>query len=120
MAAIRTLGFSHVNVEVTDMERALAFYRLLGLQEIERAGSPARAGAWFRFPQGHELHLAVGPAHAPSRAHFAIYVEDLAKARSLLEAVGAAIESEREIPGISRFFTRDPDGNRIEIVQRLR
>jgi len=25
----------------------------------------------------------------------------------------------QEIPGMARFFARDPDGNRIEFVQRL-
>jgi hypothetical protein len=28
------------------------------------------------------------------------------------------IEHEREIPGVDRFFTRDPDGNPIEIQER--
>lgn len=118
MSAIRTIGLSHVNVEVTDFDRALAFYRRFGLEEVRREGA-ARAGAWFRFPQGQELHIAVGPAPAHSRAHFAIYVDDLAVARRVMEEAGAPIEMEREIPGLVRFFARDPDGNRIEIVQRL-
>jgi len=107
----------HVNVEVTDVPRALAFYRLLGLVEIERAGTPGRAGAWLRFADGRELHLSVGPAKPASRCHFAVLVEDLEAARAAFAAAGAPFESEREIPGLVRFFTRDPDGNRIEVVQ---
>jgi catechol 2,3-dioxygenase-like lactoylglutathione lyase family enzyme len=119
MRDIQVAALLHVNVEVTDIERALAFYRIFGLEEIERLGAPTRAGAWFRFPNGCELHLSQGPAHSPARAHFAILVDDLEAARAAVLDAGAPIEHEREIPNVARFFTRDPDGNRIEVSQRL-
>ena len=103
----------HINVEVTDLERALRFYRMLGLDEIERAGSPGRAGAWFRFGDGRELHLSMGVPQPDRRAHFAVLVGDLAALRRDIEALGIRIETERDIPGILRFFARDPDGNLI-------
>ena len=118
MATIRVAELLHVNVEVTDLARALAFYRRFGLEEIERQGTPNRAGAWLRFPDGCELHLSVGPAKPPSRAHVAIRVDDLEAARAAMHEAGAPFETERDIPGIQRFFTRDPDGNRLEIVQQ--
>jgi catechol 2,3-dioxygenase-like lactoylglutathione lyase family enzyme len=118
MRNFRVTDFLHVNVEVTDLERALRFYRLFGLVEIERAGAPMRRGAWLRFPGGQQLHLSVGTPRPGARAHFAILVEDLAAARALLEDAGAPIETERDIPGVVRFFSRDPDGNRIEFQQR--
>jgi catechol 2,3-dioxygenase-like lactoylglutathione lyase family enzyme len=113
------LGFLHVNVEVTDVERALRFYRIFGLKSLDRKGTPGRAGAWLSLPDGSELHISLGPAKPPSRVHFAIRVENLAAARAVVEASNALIESERDIPGQIRFFTRDPDGNRIEIVEYL-
>lgn len=119
MAGFRVLELLHVNVEVTDLDRALAFYRLFDLEPLERLGTPGREGAWFRLGDGKELHLSVGPARAPSRTHFAIRVDDADDARAVFAAAGAPIEAEREIPGIRRFFTRDPDGNRIEVSQRL-
>ena len=109
----------HVNVEVSDLPRALAFYRQLGFAEIARAGTPERDGAWLRFDDGRELHLSVGPAKSPSRSHFAVLVDDVAAARSVCAKLGAAIEAARDQPGLLRFFVRDPDGNRIEIAQRL-
>ena len=119
MPTIRVEQLLHVNVEVTDLDRALAFYKRLGLETIERLGTPGRVGAWFRIPGGQELHISTGPAKAYSRAHFAIRVADLAAARELMEAAGAPIETERDIPGLLRFFARDPDGNRIEFVQKV-
>lgn len=112
-------GLLHVNVEVTDVDRALRFYRLFGLDEIERTGTPGRQGAWLQFPDGKQLHISLGPAPVAGRAHFAIEVNDLAAIRSAVEDSGAPIEHERTIAGINRFFTRDPDGNRIEIQQRV-
>ncbi len=116
---MRVTQFLHINLEVTDLERAIAFYRLLDLEELERAGTPGRAGAWFAFADGRELHLSVGPAKPASRQHFAILVDDLEAALAAFAAAGAPIESERQIEGLVRFFTRDPDGNRIEVVQLL-
>src|SRR5512143_415913 len=110
MGKIGIARFLHVNVEVTDLERALRFYRALGLEEILRAGTAGRAGAWFRFGDGRELHLSVGVAASHARAHFAVLVEDLAALRAVVEALGSPIETEREIPGVIRFFGRDPDG----------
>lgn len=110
------LGILHVNLEVTDLDRALVFYRTLGLEEAERQGTPGRRGAWLRFPDGRELHLSLGPAPVGGRAHVAIRVSDLTALQQRFESLGAPIEQEREIPGVCRFFTRDPDGNRLEIV----
>jgi len=119
MPQIRVKEFLHVNVEVTDLPRALAFYRRLGLEEIPRLGTPGRDGAWLRFPDGKQLHLSIGAPGPLGRAHIAVLVEDLAATRAVLGAGGAPFETERDIPGMIRFFTRDPDGNRLEIVQRI-
>lgn len=115
---VRVLALAHVNVEVTDLQRALAFYRQLGLTEIPRGGTPNREGSWLRIGDGRELHLSVAPAKSPSQAHFAVLVDDLVTARALFEELGVAIEPARDLPGLRRFFVRDPDGNRVEIAQR--
>lgn len=50
-----------------------------------------------------------------SRYHVAFEVDDLGAARRRLAAAGCAIEEGRSIPGVERFFVRDPAGNRIEL-----
>ena len=119
MEHIQVEELMHVNIEVSNLERALAFYARLGLDELPRAGAPVRAGAWFRLPDGKELHLSVGTPQPENRSHFAVRVADLEVARRILHDAGARIETERELPGVARFFARDPDGNRIEFLQRL-
>ncbi|MBI3781976.1 MAG: VOC family protein [Deltaproteobacteria bacterium] len=118
--SVRVLGLLHVNVEVTDVARALEFYKIFNLRALDRKGTPGRVGAWFGLPDGRELHLSQGPAKPHGRAHFAIQVADLAATRAACESAGATIETEREIEGLVRFFTLDPDGNRIECVQLVR
>jgi catechol 2,3-dioxygenase-like lactoylglutathione lyase family enzyme len=117
MAAFQVKELLHINVEVTDLDRALSFYRHFGLEEIPRAGTPGRAGAWLRLGDGRELHLSTGAPRPLGRNHFAVLVDNLEAARAVFAGAGAPLEFERELPGLVRFFTRDPDGNRIEVVQ---
>ena len=40
-------------------------------------------------------------------------------ARFLAERTGAPIEAARPLPGLRRFFTRDPSGNRVELQEPI-
>ncbi len=57
-----------------------------------------------------------GRAQPAPRAHFALAVDDLDAAIQTLRASGCHIEQARPIPGRRRCFTRDPAGNRIELL----
>jgi catechol 2,3-dioxygenase-like lactoylglutathione lyase family enzyme len=109
----------HVNLVVEDVEVAKEFYgRLLGLQEIARAEGTTRPGVWYRLGD-LELHIAyeAAPRNADSTRHIAFELADLDAARIALERAGAPIEAARPLPGLRRFFTRDPSGNRIELQE---
>ncbi|HEY1013036.1 MAG TPA: VOC family protein [Herpetosiphonaceae bacterium] len=112
--------FVHANLVVRDVEAARAFYGgLLGLAEVERPAGAGRDGVWYRLG-AHELHISheAEPRNADSTRHIALLVDDVAAARAELEREGYPIEAARPLPGIVRFFTRDPDGNRLELMQR--
>ena len=53
---------------------------------------------------------------ALTRAHIAYRVTDLAAWRARLEEAGCLVLESLPIPGFDRFETRDPFGNRIEII----
>lgn len=110
---MKCLRLSHVNLRVRDLDGAARFYEAgLGLERIPRGDAEGR-GAWFRLGNA-ELHLGVDEVPQPlSKRHFAVEVDDLDGARRAVLAAGASIEKE----DAGRFWTRDPDGNRIEIVQ---
>lgn len=118
-------GIDHVQLAAPHGCEAAArafFGDLVGLEEI---GKPpllaARGGCWFRVG-AHELHIGVADPFAPAeKAHPAFRVvsaEALHALAARLAGAGAAVEwaDEREIPGVVRFFTRDPWGSRLEFL----
>jgi catechol 2,3-dioxygenase-like lactoylglutathione lyase family enzyme len=108
----------HVSVLITDVERSRAFYRdLLGLKEIARPRTFDFVVVWFELGN-QQLHLLLkAQPDTVSPRHFALRVADCQAARSYFHEHGVAVEETTPIPGADRFFIRDPDHNRIEIIQ---
>ena len=108
----------HVSIIVTDVDRARAFYAgVLGLTEIPRPPSFDFPGAWFEVgPEVIHL-LGQGSPDARGRRHFCLWVRDVHAAAGYLAARGLPVawDTKYKIGGVDRFFTDDPDGNRIEI-----
>lgn len=111
----------HVSVLITHVERSRYFYRdILGLREIHKPRTFDFVVVWFDLGDQH-LHLLLkDQADAISPRHFALRVQDAAAARAYFQHQGIATEETTVIPGADRFFIRDPDGNRIEIIQWFR
>ncbi len=115
-------GFDHVQVAMPagGEDAARAFYAgLLGMSE--RPKPPilaARGGCWFSSGTA-VLHLGVEASFAPARkAHPALLADDLEGLAAELTAAGyQCVRADGEIPGVRRFHTLDPFGNRIEFQQ---
>lgn len=112
----------HCSVLITDVARSRAFYRdILGLKEIGAPRTFDFVALWFDLGGGQTLHLLLKPQpDTISPRHFALHVDDAQAAREYLRQQGVAIDETTEIPHCDRFFIRDPDGNRIELIQWLR
>lgn len=120
-------AIDHVQVAVPRAREteALAFYReVLSLTEIPKPEElRGRGGAWFQTGN-LQMHVGVdpdsdGPPPPRSKRHVCFLVPDLASAKATIVARGIAIEEESVAEGLSRFFIRDPAGNRIEIGTRV-
>lgn len=115
-------GFDHVQVAMPRgrEDAARAFYAgLLGMSEVPKPPALAvRGGCWFASGSA-VLHLGVEEPFAPARkAHPALLAGDLDALAEALSAAGyECVRADGEIPGIRRFHTRDPFGNRIELQQ---
>jgi catechol 2,3-dioxygenase-like lactoylglutathione lyase family enzyme len=97
---------------------ARAFYGgLLGLREIPKPPRlAARGGVWFQLGD-QELHVGIETEFRPAlRAHPAFRCNDPDGLAASLEASGASVTWDGDLPGVRRFYTSDPFGNRLEIV----
>lgn len=100
-------------------EEARRFYaEILGLIEQEKPDSlKAHGGVWFRS-DNLELHLGVDSAFAPAtKAHTAFQVSDIDQIRERVARASFAIVEDDLLPGYRRFYTNDPFGNRVEILE---
>ncbi len=102
--------------------QARRFYgELLGLAEVEKPPAlRARGGVWFVLAGGAQLHVGVADEFvAAAKAHPGLAVGTVARLEMLgrrLAAVGARVAWDCEVPGVRRFFTADPFGNRLELL----
>ncbi|MFE2327676.1 VOC family protein [Streptomyces sp. NPDC059385] len=127
--AISTLRTGHVGLNVTDLERSLAFYRdALGFQVL---GEGKEEGRRFAFlGQEGELVLTLWQqadgAYAPTAAglhHLAFSAAAIEEVRAYEERLrGLGVEfayegvvAHREGAASGGIFFHDPDGTRLEI-----
>jgi len=118
MSSLHVQRLDHVSIIVTDVERARAFYAgVLGLAEIPRPKSFDFPGAWFQV--GPEVIHLLGQSQSDPRGrrHFCLWVADVHAAAQHLAQQGLPVawDTKYKIDGVDRFFTEDPDGNRVEI-----
>jgi lactoylglutathione lyase len=124
--------YLHTMVRITDPEKSRAFYEALGFQfsrdmDIVRNGEVEATNYFFSIG-GNENVLELTFNHdgrtyemGDAYGHIAIAADDLDESLSRLKEQG--IEPEREPyrvrEGGSRLcFVRDPDGYRIELIDR--
>lgn len=115
----------HVNVTVPRSLEAAAkhFYGVvMGLAEVPKPeSSRGRGGAWYQLGP-MQLHLSIEDVEGmpPSKRHVCYTVSDLAAAEMRFREAGVEIvPDDIPTPGWSRFYVRDPGGNRLEIAQSI-
>jgi catechol 2,3-dioxygenase-like lactoylglutathione lyase family enzyme len=94
------------------------FIDILGFEEMEKpAELKKRGGVWFR--NGNiQIHIGVEEPFAPAKkAHPAFEVENIEALKKHLIARGVEVIEDDNLPGANRFYTADPFGNRIEVLE---
>ena len=106
----------HVAIDVMELEKAAAFYgELLGLQEVPRPESFDFPGLWYDLGNSL-LHIVAGRKATTGKHHLALWVDDVLSSAQIIEDAGFEVKWDPyKIVDIDRFFTSDPEGNRIEI-----
>jgi catechol 2,3-dioxygenase-like lactoylglutathione lyase family enzyme len=142
MSELSDLRFCHLVVGVTDMDRALSFYRgLLGMDVVfDRLISGESFNAALHASRKHEGRVVGGvigglmiellslggpkPAQAATRRgivgiqNASLSVTDLDDTyRRIVEAGYEPDQAPFEIGGVRMFFVRDPDGTPVEFIE---
>jgi lactoylglutathione lyase len=125
-------SYLHTMYRITDPERSRAFYEALGLEfrrdmDIVRNGEREATNYFYGVP-GEDAELELTYNHdgrtydlGTGYGHIALAVDDLGS--TLQQLQGQGIEPEREPyrvreGGSLLCFVRDPDGYRIELIDR--
>lgn len=121
---VEIIAIDHVQLLMPTGGEAAArqFYgELLGLREVAKPIELApRGGCWFVGVGGTAIHLGVDQRFIAARkSHPGLIVADLGAARRALLAGGAlVVEDDTGLP-VSRCYTEDPFGNRIELIDAV-
>ncbi len=115
---MKIVGIDHVQLPMPPGGEAAAraFYGgVLGLIELPKPeGMRARGGMWFTGG----IHLGLEEGMRPSlKGHPALLVADFDACREALLAAGCEWKPDDGLPDVRRAHTKDPFGNRIEIVE---
>ena len=131
---VRVASYLHTMVRITDPDRARSFYEALGFRfsremDIVREGEREATNYFFSLGEDDDVleltfnHDGRTYELGTGYGHIAIGVDDLDA--TLARLAGQGIEPERPPytvrAGGSRIcFVRDPDGYRIELIERGR
>jgi catechol 2,3-dioxygenase-like lactoylglutathione lyase family enzyme len=120
---MKILRLDHVQLAIPPDGEAAArhFYGgVLGLAEVPKsAAMRARGGLWFDAGT-FQIHLGVEPGMRPSeKMHPALVVTELPAWRQRLLDAGFEWRDADDLPGLRRGHTKDPFGNRIELVEAM-
>ena len=117
MAPIRTTGFDHVHLDVSDLGAALAFYRAaFGAEEAFRVGTQL---VFVRLGGGELVGLDGRPDAGRVPSHFGLALaegESLdAATEEVVRAGGSMLARGEHTEGVPYAYVSDPDGNVIEL-----
>ena len=120
----------HSMLRVQDLDRSISYYRnAFGLEESHRLDFPTFTLVYLREPEsGFEIELTLNKGqtepytHGTAYGHIAFCVDDLAGHRALMQRLGYGpgdIKSLLSPAGSAKFFfATDPDGYKIEVLER--
>jgi len=130
---VTLLGFEHVGMTVSDLDRSIGFYcDLLGLQLVLRKRQPSGSEVAFLDAGGGMLEIGASagawksvdvPAGTAGVRHLTFAFDDVDATVTKLTAAGVEIieqpRNAHNVELIKRLaFCRDPDGVQVELIQR--
>lgn len=122
---MKILGLHHAQITIprgNEAEGRDFYCRVLDLSIIEKPETlQGRGGFWLQVGD-RQVHVGTedGVDRAATKAHLAYEVDDLEDWADRLRQHDVEILDATPIPGYERFEFRDPFGNRVEMIARIR
>ncbi len=123
-----TSSIEHVALFADDLEASRDFFiRVFGMRVVlDNSKAPVRG--YFLASEGGSILEVIerpqGETNTNQRyvCHVAFAVDDVAVARRAIEAEGLVFETDTVVdtPEFQTAFFRDPEGNRLQILKRLK
>lgn len=131
---IKTGRVNHVAVKISDVDKSREFYeKVIGLKKLPRPKINI-PGEWYGLGDG-ALHLIGGERRAegidPTGPHIAVQVDDIEETKRTLDGLGikfldaAVFMKTMNLPPEQmkmvgkQVWVQDPDGNVLELQQRI-
>jgi catechol 2,3-dioxygenase-like lactoylglutathione lyase family enzyme len=117
-----SMRLHHVNIVVRPGQTAelVGFYTdVLGLRRVDKpVEGTSPGGAWFDINDSNQLHISErDDAVMHDDMHFGLVADDFDAMLARLEVAGASWQPQADLFGGRRGSTRDPLGNRIELLE---
>lgn len=126
---IEISNFDHIGIRISDRDKTVAFYELLGFEMIADGGFDHGHPLVMLHPSGININL-LGPATAkpgenilmdekpkyPGITHLAVKVKDAEATEAFITKSNIEITGRRDFRGTKTIFIRDPDRNVLELV----
>ena len=131
---IKGMGFHHVALRTSDLDKSLKFYKGLGMKEIVRWGEGSLEIVMLDIGDGGRIELFANrgvdyPAEGRWQ-HFAVEVDDVEAAYSLAIHLGGKpsiapkvvpLDDARPAPiAIQVAFVEGPDGEQLEFFKQVK
>lgn len=117
-------GLDHAALNVSDLPRAVAFYReVLGMRPVDRRDPASASYFWLNFGSGQTLNLTLAPERTPKALGLETDLYTLAHlAFTAPEAFLGALQGRLEAEGVpchrssTGVYFSDPGGNVLEVT----
>lgn len=128
----RVSAIDHANLQVTDLDASIDFYRRVFGFKVLEDGRSIPPGGWAIIGLPDAVYVAFGvtkdssPARGKRIAHFGLVAEDALSTLERLKKEGVPIvprgpggSAILPYPRSQSIYIRDPDGHEIELTTRF-
>lgn len=108
-------NIDHVGIYISDLDRSVSFYRMLGFEKEEDYGFSEGEPVVMRHQSGVAINLLSRGTRDKGHTQIALEVSSLSQTRAFMEYNGIDISHSFDDEGGGAVYIKDPDDNLIEL-----